>query len=262
VHVKPDQTWTPRHIEIEPTFASFVPTFRGGQFVSELIPKSGKMPLNADYFFPADNVIAELKCFEKNPTEASDWPDRMMRAFEAAGRSFEDAASVVPGAPVPDEVGANLFNWLRDAIRGTVKAGNRQIRETKRALGGPDARGVLLIANDHHYGFAPAMMVDIISDAVATLRDNHVDALVYFTPNVFHRIENSDVAWIFWETRYVEDANGSIQEFVNALGRKWADYQQAVTGDPYVARQELDIAQAETFVAGARPVRRLGRARR
>jgi hypothetical protein len=258
--VKPDQTWTPRHIEIEPTFARFVPTFRGGRFVSDLIAKSGPMPLNADYFFPADNVVAELKCLEKNPTEAADWPDRIMRAFEAAGgSSFEGVASVVRGAPVPDEVAAKLFGWLRDAIRGSVKVGNRQIRATKQALGKPDARGVLLIANDNHYGFVPAGMVEVISDAVTILGESHVDAVVYFTPNVFHRVDNSDVAWILWVPGYAKGADASIQEFVNALGRKWHDFVEATTGDPYVARRELDIAQTEPFVEAARPVRRLGR---
>jgi hypothetical protein len=256
--VKPDQTWTPPLIEIEPTFARFVPTFRGGRIVSDLIAKSG-MPLNADYFFPADNVVMELKCLEKNPTEAADWPDRIRRAFEAAGGSFEDAGSVVRGAPVPDEVAAKLFGWLRGAIRGSVKVGNRQIRATKQALGKPDARGVLLIANDNHYGFVPAGMVELISDAVATLGDSHVDAVVYFTPNVFHRVDNSDVAWTLWVPSYAEGGDASIQEFVNALGRKWHDFVEATTGNPYVARRELDIAQTEPFVAAARPVRRLGR---
>jgi hypothetical protein len=258
-----DQNWTPRHIDIEPAFNDFVPTFRGGQLIRDLMPNPRKMPLNADYLFAGNNVIAELKCLEKNPTEASDWLPRLARAFGATGHSFSDwIGFVARGEPVPDKVRAKLFDWLRDAIRGVVKAGNRQIRASKRELCKSDAKGVLLIANDNNYGFGPEAMIGIISDAAALLNDSHVDAVVYFTPDVFHRLSNSDVAWIIWEPRYRDETDVLLSQFVNDLGRKWHDHLEAVTGDPYVERQELDVGEAQEFTAAAQAVRSLGRSLR
>jgi hypothetical protein len=252
----------PKHIDIEPAFDDFVPTFRSGQLIRHLMSSPERMPLNADYLFAENNVIAELKCLEKIPTEASDWPPRLAKAFSATGHSFNDLIGyLVRGEPMPDMVRLKLFAWLRDSIRSVVKGGNRQIRSSKRELCKLDAKGVLLIANDKNYGFGPEAMIGIISDAAATLTDNHVDAVVYFTPNVFHRVGDSDVAWIIWEPRYRDVTDVPLSQFVNDLGRTWHDYLEFVTGDPYVERQELDTGQAQQFAALARPVRRLGRAR-
>jgi len=254
-----DKNWVPKHIDIEPAFAAFVPTFRGGQLIRDLMHSSGKMPLNADYLFAGDNVIAELKCLEKNPMEASDWPPRLAKAFNATGHSFSDLGYLVRGQPMPENVRVKLFNWLRDAIRSVVKKGNRQIRATKRELCKVDAKGILLIANDRNYGFGPEAMMSVISDAAAQLNDSHLDAVVYFTPNVFHRVSNSDVAWIIWEPRYRDVTDVPLSQFVNDLGRKWNEHLEVITGDPFVERQELDTGEAQRFVASARPVRRLGR---
>jgi hypothetical protein len=163
-----DRQWSPKHIDIEEAFDDFVPTFRNGQLIRELMPEKNKMPRNADYLFVADNVIAELKCLEKNPMEASDWPPRLAKAFMATGHSFDDLIGcLVRGDPMPDEVKSKLFNWLRDSIRSVVKTGNRQIRVSKRELRREGAKGLLLVANDNHYGFGPDEMIAIIGDAAA-----------------------------------------------------------------------------------------------
>jgi hypothetical protein len=92
------------------------------------------MPLNADYLFAGDNVIAELKCLENNPMEASDWPPRLAKAFRSTGYSLGDLIRCAArGEPVPDKVKVKLFSWLREAIRSVVKTGNRQIRGSARA---------------------------------------------------------------------------------------------------------------------------------
>jgi hypothetical protein len=251
-----EKKWTPKHIDIEPSFNEFVLAFRGGRLIRDLMPDASKMPLNADYLFPNDNIIAELKCLEKNPVDGPDWQSRVVRAFQSTGYSFDDLMECVDhGKSVPAPVRAKLIHWLRQALRGVVKAGNRQLRQSKRDLKRADAKGVLLIANDNHYGFAPDALLALISDGVALLKDNHVDALVYFTPNVFHRREGSDVAWVLWEPRYRDDTDDGLAEFVNDLGRKWNDYTEVLTGDPFVERNKLPSTNASLM----KPVRKLGR---
>ena len=82
--------WTPIHFDIEPTFNEFVRTFRSGKAVRELLTNPSNLPLNADYLFPEDKIIAELKCLEKNPIELLDWGLRVSRAFRAAGYTGSD----------------------------------------------------------------------------------------------------------------------------------------------------------------------------
>jgi hypothetical protein len=254
-----DQKWIPTHIEIEPSFDAFVPTFREGQLIRNLMTnKRGQMPLNADYLFAADNAIVELKCLEKNPMEASDWPPRLSKAFRATGHNFSDLMGyLVRGEPMPDTVRAKLVHWLRDAVRTVIKGGNRQIRASKSELGKMDAKGVLLVANDNNYGFRPEAMVTVIGDAVARLDDNHIDAVVYLSVNVFHRKPGSDVAWLLWEPRYRDETDIQLSEFVNDLGRRWYDHLEVASGDPFVERLE----RPQSDISGMEPVRRLGRAK-
>ena len=201
-------------------------------------------------------MIAELKCLEKNPTEADDWKQRIANAFKSTGHTFDELMAYVEGrAVLPVDVGAKLVRWVSESLRGVVKTANRQVRQSKLTLNRSDAWGALLVANDRNYGFAPTQMVSILSDAAARLNDNHLDVIVYFTPNVFHHKPGSDVAWIVWEPRYGDDATDELVEFVNDLGRSWNDYTQVVTGDHFVERYEApDVDHSEL-----RPVRRLGR---
>jgi hypothetical protein len=243
-----------RHIDIETVFDEFVLTFRNGQLIRDLMTAPSKMPRNADYLFAADSVIAELKCMEKNPMEASDWRSRLVTAFEATGLD-DIKGRLVRGEPLPDAVKARLFHLLRQAIRNVVKNGNRQIRTSKQVLHEEGAKGVLLVANDNNYGFEPETMSAVISDAVACLGDSHIDAVVYFTPNVFHRIPGSDVAWIIWEPSYGDETDTGLLEFVNDMGRRWHDHLQAIT--PFVERREL----AAIDLSSMQLARRLGRDR-
>ncbi len=251
-----EKNWRPKHIEIEPNFNVFVLGFRGGRPIRDLMPDLSKLPPNADYLFPDEDVFAELKCLEKNPVEGSDWPSRLAIAFRSTGRSYSELTGYLfRGEQMPEPVRAKLVHWLQQAICGVVKAGNRQLRQSKHDLSKPNAKGLLLIANDNNYGFTPETMLALIGDAVARLKDSHVDAFVYFTPNVFHRVEGSDVAWVLWEPRYRDATDEKLSEFVNDLGRKWNDYTTFLTGDPFVERHELQSTNISTM----QPVRRLGR---
>jgi len=205
--------------------------------------------------FCQDNIVAELKCLTKNPIEAADWPPRLARAFRAAGHDFGDlTAYLFRGEKMPDVVKAKLVHWLRDSIRSVVKGANRQIRASKTQTGG--ALGLLLIANDHNYGFGPEGMLAVIGDAAARLPDNHIDAFVYFTPNVFHRKTGSDVAWVLWRPQYkTKSASSLMSEFINDMGRTWNDYTVTITGDPFVEREEREQTDNSLF----QPIRRLGK---
>ena len=158
-------TARPRHINIETVFDEFVLAFRNGQLIRDLMTTPSKMPPNADYLFAADKVIAELKCLEKNPMEASDWRPRLAKALEAT--ALDDIEGrLIRGEPLPDAAKARLFHLLREAIGNVVKKGNRQIRASKQVLHEEGAKGLLLVANDNNYGFEPETMSAVILPAI------------------------------------------------------------------------------------------------
>ena len=61
--------WQPTLIDIESGFARLVPTFRNGQIVRDLMPDRPSMKSNADYYFPDDCVIVEIKCMQADARE-------------------------------------------------------------------------------------------------------------------------------------------------------------------------------------------------
>ena len=210
-------------------------------------------------------MIVELKCLEKNPGESADWPVRLSKAFRSTGHNFSDLMGyLVRGNPMPDKARKKLISWLRESIRETVKTANRQVRSTKRILEKGQAKGVLLVANDNNYGFTPEGMISILGDAAIRLNDSHLDAVVYFTPNVFHRKPDSDVAWHIWHPVYREPENAApLQEFINDLGRQWNEYVSIATGDPFVEKEELPNAEfADQAIKAMLPVRGLGRSKK
>jgi hypothetical protein len=245
-------------------FNAFVKTVRNGKIISELKTSSSNIRPNADFLFPDDNIIAELKCLEKNPTEASDWPPRLAKAFRSTGHSLSDLLGyVLRGEPLPDKVKEKLTHWMADAIRTVVKSGNRQIRSSKKELHRENAKGALLIANDNNYGFPPHDMMRVICNAATRLIDNHVDALVYFTPNISHHLRESDVAWNIWYPAYQNPDDVGISEFINDLGRKWFDFVSISAGEVYIDRKEIpDISLGHQVISSMRPVRPLGRGAR
>ena len=52
-------------IAVESVFNDFVEDF-GGELINKLFEGKGKRPDNADYFLFDRNIVAELKCLDKN----------------------------------------------------------------------------------------------------------------------------------------------------------------------------------------------------
>lgn len=58
-----------KRMEVEEEFSKFAATFRGGGTLDRFVPKIPPGLPNADFYFPADGVVSELKTLE---TDAHD----------------------------------------------------------------------------------------------------------------------------------------------------------------------------------------------
>src|ERR1043166_8566958 len=104
----------------------------------------------ADYFFANRNIAGELKALYEDTTtkidaildpyrNTPDWP--ILFGKQALER-------VLPPLPDPDLLRGTIFRSITRSIEAVVEKANRQIRETKRTFGLPDAGGLLIILND------------------------------------------------------------------------------------------------------------------
>ncbi|OJU33054.1 MAG: hypothetical protein BGN94_06525 [Rhizobiales bacterium 68-8] len=235
-------------IDIEAEFARFVPTFRGGKLVRELIPDQPAMALNADFYFAGDRVIAELKRMETDSRDA--YPERVTKAYRHFGYTTADMMGhVLRGEPMPERVQARLRQQIANPLRQALRKANKQIAATKRQLRVPGAYGLALFANDSNFALTPDDALSILSSAALGLTECHVDGFVYMTPNVYHDT-GDDIARSFWIPLYAEGKE-ALSDFVNPFGAAWIDYAEKL-GAPYSERWAGD--EYEPALLNARPI--------
>ena len=247
---KDADNWSPTFIDIEREFTRFIGGYRGGKPVSEVTTDIPKGVLNADFYFESDDVIAELKCLVGDATD----PEKKVNRLVSSAIHFGYTGSDIFGwsfrnEKVPEEVLRRTFAMEKRPIVQAFEKANKQIRSTKLLLNRPNARGLVLIANDDNRQFSPAEMLSIICDAFAQLRDCHVDGVVYFTPNVYHTNGVDDIAQTLWTPVY-NIGSEEFGDFVNPLGRAWFDHFER-TGKPFIERTEADGLDE---IARSRPI--------
>lgn len=231
-----DPNWQPTLIDIEEKFSEFVPTFRNGRIVRELIPDQPIMTLNADFYFPDDRIVAELKCMEKDSRDT--YHERILQAFAHFGHSGGDVMGFLfRGEPMPQRVAARLRQQIGNPLRQALRKANKQIAATKHHLKVPDGFGLAVFANDNNFGLTPADSLAILSKAALGLSTCHVDGIVYTTPNIYHD-SGDNIARSIWTPMYAKGKE-ALADFVNPLGTAWIDYAEQF-GDPYLERWTVD----------------------
>ncbi len=223
----------------------------GGTVVAENISRSPSFE-NADYFFPGDLVVAELKELD---TEFSD-SKRFRDGYDDLHRRIvQDDPNWRPlllggDGKYPDWFYAEFPRLLRPPISRVLKKANRQIRETKLHFRAPDSHGVLLLVNDKFTSFGPMHVAGLASELLAHSYSS-IDCFVYLTVNTYVEVPRSELANLIWVPSYSERASDTLVAFVNELGRKWADHLEKLIG-PFSDRTVTEHADS---LRGSRVIR-------
>lgn len=242
-----NQDWAnARGIATEPNIDHFVESV-GGKRVDGLFP--GATFENADYFFPKQSVVVELKILETEFGETKPFLEKEREVIAEMAEKFS------PGEFLPKlQPGARSFYVRRkmEIYRGPLsriaKKANRQIRETKKVLGRDDIRGVLWLVNDNFRDVSADVVFGLMC-RILNGDNSHIRAFVYAT-NHYVEIPGNEFANLLWRPAYAEPDADDLPNFVNWLGSEWGDFQEAETG-PFDSRTKgLNIS-----IAGARPIR-------
>ncbi len=112
----------PKFIDIEPTFDEFVPSFRNGVRLEELFKDVHKTGLNADYYFPNDRVILELKTLEKDQSDSDVLFERLEKCLVHFGYPKSMAFDILfHHQQIPEKVNLRLRNMMGNALRNALK---------------------------------------------------------------------------------------------------------------------------------------------
>lgn len=231
---------------LEAIIDSFAKRF-GGELLNDLIDPQVR---RADYLFRQHQVIAELKALEKDSFGQpfrrkmgelmADWQRRgLLMVF---GRTLIDSHQL---HPVCQEEMMNVIGKpFQDRI---LASANEQIRETKKSLGMPDAKGVLLLASDGNADLQPHTVVFLLKRLLHKKHENgapqysNIDGVVYFNPRmpVVSPESGQPTMFCLGQARRPEDQQ--MAAFLNAFEAAWFAYMPLVLGKPVRQRQGKPI---------------------
>lgn len=226
--------------DVEPLVHEFVRKI-GGEVISDLLPKSPGFK-NADYLFRKANVIAELKCLQADYAAPEAMQKKVLRLYKKWSREGSLTLGMIWR---PDE----MPRWMRrklktlymEPLQNVVRKANRQLRETADHFGLPDARKLLLVANDGLYSLETLPLISYLSDILARGTYSNIDGFVYFMVNSYVEIPGDRYARQLWIPLYDERAPQDLSVFVNDIGRKWGHFFADKIGGPW-DNQETDTA--------------------
>jgi hypothetical protein len=223
----------PESINVENTFADFVRTIEG-EIVSDIVGSSPNFS-NADYLFREYGVVAELKCLQKDVLEDPAYKREVNQLFDrwiTQGLIPDLGFGLfrVRVDKLPVQCQRDFFQLIRKPIRRAIEKANKQIRETKIHLNLPEAKGLLLFANDGCWSLESDAVVYLLDISLGD-RFGSIHSLVYLTVNMPARLPDVDrdvLIWLQGVRKGIEPVN---RAFLQKLASGWTEFYGRVIGE-------------------------------
>lgn len=211
--------------EVEEIFNTFVEDF-GGELISKLFSDNSKKPDNADYFFRNRTIIAELKCLEKdyfNNKEIGKKLETKLNRWIHAGilrkESIKDG--VIQTDNLSPYYASEIFQIFLKPMKSAIEKANKQIKETKKYFNLPEAKGLLILANDGNYSLTPKLSMHALANLLLT-KHSGIDSFIYFTPNI--QVTDPNLGrqahlWISGRSR--PSANAVESGYLSKISNEW-----------------------------------------
>lgn len=222
---------TPPTIDIREQFAQCVRKI-GGLALDDTLEGRPKNPTNADYVFPKDNVVAELKCLEQDRNDNFEAHGKaLIRDWIRRGKIEAPKSGSVLLADLPTPLQREILKPVQNALKVRVfgRAG-KQLKQTRLDHGMPDAKGLLLIANDGNFFYEPSMMAHLATSILRSPDNSAIHSVVYFSADVKIAATPMGKAsfWIPW-------SRGSAAvpaDFMDRIRDAWMAHVSVVTKAP------------------------------
>ena len=233
--------------DIETEFNRFVVN-SGGRLVSEIVGSSPKFN-NADYLFRDVNVISELKCLREDKSHDKRFQQKVQERFD----SWIDKGLVPNPGPgtfrleskyLPLQCTNELYKIYQKPINRIVDKANRQIKQTKKHLNLPEAKGLLLLVNDGNY----ALELDVLAYAVTQclgIRYKSINMVVIFTVNMFVHMKGIEKNLLVWMPAERKELEIIDPEFLNRLQVGWMRHLEDITGVEILCAGQIEANELE-----------------
>ncbi|MDO9115056.1 MAG: hypothetical protein Q7U63_14850 [Polaromonas sp.] len=234
-------------VNVEAEFTAFIRAF-GGTVVSDLVGASPEFP-NADYYFPEECVVAELKCLEDNKREDPNLQQKVQSLFDrwiAEGTIpviYGDQVTV-QSKSLPEACQYELYDVYKPAIQRRIVKANKQIKATATRLRVEPYLGLLLLANDGNYAMEAAAILHQVRRILGT-KFQHINTVVYFTVNMDASSPWTKKSSLVWAHMNRTPLPGVTSRFTDQLLNGWIAHLGKITGEEIDTYQLSGLAEVE-----------------
>jgi hypothetical protein len=239
----------PPRIDVEVEMGRHVKSF-GGQLGLDLFGHNPDFA-NADYVFPQDNVVAELKCLTDDKSEDEDLQKKLEELFETAiKRGF--IPNPGPGRVVletkgtPLEFQREVYAVISRSIKRRLAKANKQIKQTKARLNMSNAQGLVLLCNDGNFRLEPAQWVHAVRVALGN-DFSSINSVVQFTVNMLSTTPMMGQHANLWMSGQRPGIRPVSEDFIHRFGEGWARHFGQILKMPVTWNQSLDVKDIESF---------------
>lgn len=194
-----------------------------------------RKPRNADYWFPQDKVIAELKCLSQNYFDDqayNDWLNKLYLNWVARGVARPlQTTTTINLADLPRECADEVTSLVKKRLESSLKDANDQIKATRTSRGAPDALGLLILVNDGNFGLHPGLVQNALSRSLH--KYSGINTVIHFTANMASTLETVGRDLLFWCAWSAKRFKPPVDPgFLEKLQQAWFAHHQRISGEP------------------------------
>ena len=137
------------------------------------------------------------------------------------------------GEPLPKDAWHLVHKRFRRFVEDRVRKGRAQLKRSKKDFGNEATKSILLLANEKIKLLRDDQIFGVICNVMAAnYADGHIDAVIYFSPNVFSFHRGAEREYTTWTPTYRDPNDEQLGAFIDRLGEAWLKFYIAQSGDP------------------------------
>jgi hypothetical protein len=229
-------------IDIQHEFANSIRNV-GGTVLDDMLQGAIK-PSNADYWFPEDQVVLELKCLSDNLMKSTEFNRRISDLYSSWVKrglvhALTQHRTTINLGDLPEECSREFLDPIKRRLDVNIfKKANHQIKSIKKYFDVPHAKGLLVVANDGDYSLPPQMMRYFLNRSMRS-QYSAINSVIYFSANVKVRVPGLPYDTLFWVESVLPRREPVRKEFRKKIRDAWMSRHSELIPDEYLLEYEL-----------------------
>lgn len=192
---------------------------------------------NADYFLKNGEIVAELKCLEKDyAPELQEFVNKLVNERGIVFYGELPFDMVIKNLPDKDELNRKAIDLVSKSLRKDITKANRQIKHTKHEFNLSNAGGLLVVANVNNKVLEPAIACYALQKLLRTksCRDRslfrNIGVCLYVSEIPYTDSRSGQTLFPVIAVERVNFNPGEIQpvnpSYLEWFQEKWAEFKQ------------------------------------